>query len=222
MSLNINKKDRILVVSPHPDDESIGCGGVLSLYRGNCDVLLATDGYRKDLDNKEASKIRVNEFINATDYLDVNERIFLHIPEGEIISHYSDFQKIDFQNYKYIFVPNRFEAHKDHADLYKVMTKTLRNQRFTGDLLEYEVWTTIRNPNVKIDISSVVDDKKKAINLHESQIEDLDYIGMIIGLNAYRGKGHGCDYAEVFYSEKRAKIKKSKERRKRIKSIIKK
>ena len=102
------------------------------------------------------------------------------------------------------------------------MRKALRNQRFSGNILEYEVWTTIRQPNEKIDISSVVDDKKKAIKLHESQIKDLDYVGMMIGLNAYRGKGHGCDYAEVFYSEKTAKNKKKKERRKRIKSIIKK
>ena len=222
MGLVINENDRILIVSPHPDDESIGCGGVMSLYRGHCDVLLATDGFRKDLDNKEVSKKRVNEFVNATDYLGVNKRIFLHIPEGEILSRYSDFQKIDFLKYKYIFIPNRFEAHIDHADLYKVMRKALKNQRFSGNILEYEVWTTIRQPNEKIDISSVVDDKKKAIKLHESQIKDLDYVGMMIGLNAYRGKGHGCDYAEVFYSEKTAKNKKKKERRKRIKSIIKK
>ena len=42
--MNIKSKDRILVVAPHPDDESIGMGGVLALYKRQCDVLLLTDG----------------------------------------------------------------------------------------------------------------------------------------------------------------------------------
>lgn len=221
MSLSLDNSDRILVVSPHPDDESIGCGGLLSLYRGHCDVLLATDGYREDLDNRDISDLRVREFEKATDYLGVNNRILLHIPEGKIKGSTLQFMKVDFKGYRYVCVPNRYESHKDHADLYKVVKQVLKKQGASAELLEYEVWTTIRHPNIKLDISAVAEEKKKAILLHESQIKDLDYVGMILGLNAYRGKGHGCEYAEDYYSEKKAAIKKKKDRRKRIKKIIK-
>ena len=42
--LNINPKARILVLAPHADDETIGCGGFLLKYGKQCDVVLLTDG----------------------------------------------------------------------------------------------------------------------------------------------------------------------------------
>lgn len=35
---------RRLVIAPHMDDESLGCGGLLAKYPGECHVLVATDG----------------------------------------------------------------------------------------------------------------------------------------------------------------------------------
>lgn len=216
----VNKEDRILVVSPHPDDESIGCGGLLSKYRGQCDVLLVTDGYREDLDNKEVSVERVKEFVIATEFMGVKNTFMLHIPERKIIENKAKFSEVDFSSYKYIFVPNRFECHKDHADLYKVMKKVVKSKAPKAELVEYEVWTTLREHNIKVDISDVWEQKKQAIMMHKSQVEDLDYVGMILGLNSYRGKGHGCEFAEVYYSEQKAKASKRKNIKKRIKAII--
>ena len=111
--------------------------------------------------------------------------------------------------------------HSDHVDLYNVIKKVLRKQSAKAELLEYEVWTTIRNPNIKIDITQVVDSKCKAIEMHSSQIKDLDYVGMILGLNSYRGKSHGCNYAEYFYSEAEYKRQKRKKFKAKIRSFIK-
>ena len=52
MKLSFSSKDRILIVAPHPDDEAIGCGGILALYGDQCDVLILTDG------SKGKSKLR--------------------------------------------------------------------------------------------------------------------------------------------------------------------
>ena len=221
MGILIDKDDKVLVVSPHPDDESIGCGGFLSSFRGHCDVLLATDGYSEELNNAEQSAVRLEEFRMATDYLGVENIIFMHIPEQRIKASFPDFMKIDYSRYKYILVPNRYEDHIDHNQLFRVIRKAVKKERAKSELLEYEVWTTIRKPNIKLDISSVIEEKKNAISMHKSQIKDLDYVEMITGLNAYRGKGHGCDYAEVFYSEKQAQEKQLKQLKKKIKLLLK-
>ncbi len=220
MGFKIEKNDKILVVAPHPDDESIGCGGLLSLYQGQCDVLLATDGYREDLNNKEASEIRVSEFINATDSLGVCNRIMLHIPEHRIKKHIKDFLAADFSKYKYVFVPNRYEEHIDHFTLYEAIKKVLKKKRSKAELIEYEVWTTIRKPNIKLDISKVVDKKRFAIECHKSQMKDLDYSEMILGLNSYRGKSRGCDYAEMFYNQKESNRQRIKKLKRIMKSFV--
>lgn len=222
MGFNINSDDRILVVSPHPDDESIGCGGLLSLHRGQCDVLLATDGYSEALNNKKESEIRVEEFIKATDYLGVCNRIMLHIPEHKIKEHFKDILQVDFSKYKYVFVPNRYEEHIDHFTLYNAIKKALKKTKCKAELIEYEVWTTIRKPNIKVDISEVAEEKKTAVRFHKSQTKELNYVEMIMGLNSYRGKSRGCDYAEMFYSQAEDNRKRKKNFKKTIKSIFKK
>ena len=42
--LEIRPTDKICILAPHADDESIGCGGLLALYGKQCDVVLLTDG----------------------------------------------------------------------------------------------------------------------------------------------------------------------------------
>lgn len=42
--INIKCDDKILIIAPHPDDECIGCGGLLSLYPEKCSVVVMTDG----------------------------------------------------------------------------------------------------------------------------------------------------------------------------------
>ena len=56
------------------------------------------------LKNKEQSETRVKEFDKATDYLEVNNKILLHIPEHKISEHYNDFLKFDFSKYKNAFI----------------------------------------------------------------------------------------------------------------------
>lgn len=220
MKITLSDNERILVVAPHPDDESIGCGGLLNLFRGHCDVLLVTDGVSDNSKEKELSSLRQKEFSEAINVCGADNSFLLHIPQLQISHHFNRFLSIDYSVYKYIFVPNRYEYHKDHVDTYRSIKKALKQLRIKADLVEYEVWTTIRYPNIYLDISPVLDKKIEAISQHGSQTAGLDYVGFITGLNAYRGISRHMQYAESFFcaSEKRREnIRHLKRKIKRIK-----
>ncbi len=64
----------------------------------------------------------------------------------------------------------------------------------------YEIWTPLI-PNRLVDISSVVEVKKQAIDKHTSQLQEMAYHKAIIGLNQYRGCMYAkkqMEYAEAF------------------------
>lgn len=199
MGINIKPGEKILIVAPHPDDESIGCGGLIALYHEQVDVLLVTDGYNAELNNLDAAQIRQEEFKKAMECAGVHGYTMLHIPEHETQKHRDKFRKIDFSKYAHVFVPNRWELHQDHVDVYKVVKRLAGN---VPKLYEYEVWTPLRRPNIIVDIASVLSKKQNMITCHASQVEELDYISLATGLSAFRGQTHGLEYAEAYYCRK--------------------
>jgi LmbE family N-acetylglucosaminyl deacetylase len=61
------------------------------------------------------------------------------------------------------------------------------------------VWTPLY-PNRIVDISGVVEIKKRAIGAHHSQVSVIDYVEKIIGLNSFRSMtAKGVRFAEAFY-----------------------
>jgi len=76
--------DRVLVFSPHQDDETLAAGGYIasSVKSGaSVSVVLVTDGNRRGLEY-----VREDEFIQATGALGVPEDnlIFLNYPDGKL------------------------------------------------------------------------------------------------------------------------------------------
>ena len=63
--INIKCDDKILIIAPHPDDECIGCGGLLSLYPEKCSVVVMTDGSQGNInvDPEQEAIIRKNQLL---------------------------------------------------------------------------------------------------------------------------------------------------------------
>lgn len=199
--LTLADNDKCLCLAPHSDDESIGCGGTLSKYPKNFDVICLTQG-RKINDQSELNNntVRAVEFDEAMNKAGVLSHKILKIRDKEIICGYKEFSKIDISNYDYIFIPNPLDQHPDHKAISILLKKLIANTPHKKSLkiAFYEVWTALALPNSYIDISDFIDKKKKLITSHASQIATRDYTNKAVSLNAYRGLPHNINYAEAF------------------------
>lgn len=222
MNIEIYGDEKLLVVAPHPDDESIGCGGLLNKFRGHCDVLLVTTGLLDKPDNKELVQIRQAEFMSASKVCGVDKTFLFQIPAQQIKNNFEKFLSIDYSQYKYIFVPNRYEYIQDHVDTYFSVRKALSKKRISTNLIEYEIWTTIRFPNIYLEISDVKDKKIEAISRHKTQIDELDFVKFSMGLNTYRGLSKGYECAEAYFCESEKKRERIRAIKRRAKKAIKK
>lgn len=214
MDLKICPGDRILVVAPHPDDESIGCGGLLALYGKQCDVLLLTDGRRGHMGRydgreEELVKLREEELRRAVELAGVHKLTMLRIPDSELFGHDAEVGRYDIREYDYIFVTNHMESHEDHRMCFRMLKKMKRSQHAKAMLMEYEVWTPMVRPSHYLDITDVIGQKRDMIEQHQSQMMDIDYAGKGIALSCYRGINIKAPYAEAYTAVGRKSLKKA-------------
>lgn len=200
----------ILVVAPHPDDESLGCGGTLALHAERGDsvtVVWMTAGERgiPGRDPLETAQIRRSEATAALAALGVGDGRFLDLPDGEIGANRGTAtaalgQVLADRAPRLVYTPHPDEAHPDHAATSAVTVDAVRRH---GDadvmLLGYEVWTPVAWPHHSEDIDAVFERKLAAMDCYRSQTAQVPYTQLVVGLSAYRGAMTlGCHHAESF------------------------
>jgi LmbE family N-acetylglucosaminyl deacetylase len=201
---------RVLVIAPHPDDESIGCGGTLCLHAARGDrivVLFLTSGELglKHLAREEARRIREREAEAAAAVLGVREWTFLRLPDchvGENVQQAASALHpiLEREEPQRIYLPHAEDQHPDHQASLRVLSAALAQSSIPlPTLLCYEVWTPLPVYDDGENISNVMRQKLQAVRCHRSQVEQLRYDRGVRGLNLYRGAlAWGCPYAEVF------------------------
>lgn len=198
--LIIKPEDRICILAPHADDETIGCGGLLALYGPQCDVILLTDGTKGgDRSRPEETRhVREAEFEEVMHFFGVRYYQFMRAEDGNLIEGWRLFQKLDFAPYDYVFMPHRTDSHKDHVVPAAFFDRLRReNPAVKAVPAYYEVWGAMPMPTHYLDISGVAEKKRAAMALYKSQ-NNIDYAGRILGLNHYRGIRHNVMYEEDF------------------------
>ena len=201
----------VVVIAPHPDDESIGCGGTICLHTGRGDrvsVVFLTSGELglKHLARKSAWKIREREAKEAAKILGLSELSFLRVPDwavGDAVRRTASALRpiLKREAPGVIYLPHPAEWHPDHKAALKVVRMALRGWGAGVPLLRgYEVWTPLGEWDHVERIDSVMRRKLKALGAHRSQMNgEFDYARAVQGLNQYRGAVAGrCAYAEVF------------------------
>lgn len=208
----------ILVISPHPDDEAIGCGGIIRKHIEEGDtvhVIFLTSGEKggHGLPEEETKNIREAEALKAAEILGTHKTDFWREPDGKFKANKKNvnclIKKIDTLEPDIIYVPHINEEHPDHkgaAKLVKKAIKKLKGQTNIPLVWMYEVWTPLQKLDHIVDISGFVEIKTNSIQAHASQCAAMKFDAAILGLNRYRGEMHswpGGDYAEVFEKMKK-------------------
>ena len=201
LPISINLNDKILIISPHPDDECIGTGGILIKYAKQCSVLLLTDGcrYNKNGNKNVNAQIRHEEFVAEMQYAGIADYYEMKIEDAQLSEHLDRVLGFDYSFYDVIFVPSMDDKHTDHRAAYYGLTKALNHNGLSPKVYEYEVWSPFPDAIEYLDISDAINEKMKLISFHKSQLKELDYVTMSRSLAEYRGaQSKTCTYAEVY------------------------
>ena len=203
-----NKK--ILVIAPHPDDEVIGCGGMLAMYGRNCDVLCVnSSGVKYEWNEECAEKIaeeRVKEFYYVMSLIGIKHSWIAKIwgtpPMYDGISRNMNEYLLNFDVglYDCIFVPHLMDGHREHRYVSTIVVPgMLRNSNVKESLkiMFYEVWSAMPDPDFYLDITDSKEKKSMYIEGYKSRRKG-GYAKRILGLNRYRGIINERDYAEAF------------------------
>jgi len=135
--------DAILVFSPHPDDETIACGGYIieSVNIGaEVYIVLITDGNRRSLKD-----LRYIEFENATGILGVPKEnlVYLNYPDSrlaflnpqelkEVLA-----EQIEKFQPNILFYPHSDDTHRDHSTAGKIIEEILQEMKEKIEVMEY-------------------------------------------------------------------------------------
>ncbi|MCB2204267.1 PIG-L family deacetylase [bacterium] len=202
---------RVLVLTPHADDETFGMGGSLQLHRERGDdihVLLFSDNAASidapGMATAEKISLRAEEFaaamqaqgISSHQHLQLGNRDFEKDVYPEAL-----FQCVIEKEPEVLYLPSLFDNHHDHRVLNIWLLRALRTPSGVRPLIRgFEVWSPLPATAVT-DITQHIEIKRKAMRCYASQQEAIDYAHHIEGLNAYRAMTFGekkTRYAEAF------------------------
>ena len=190
---------KILALSPHPDDESIGAGGILWAHRNVSEIHLivfckgekggAIDENIKEQNHYRSrlAEVRKCEFSQTARMLSAKSCYFLDYPDGNIPSTEIEAQRlrslIDQINPDIVLIPWFFDNLPDHRQtniLYSLGCSDLELM-----VLAYEVWTLLE-PNAFFDITDYIEGKCLLIKNYVSQLRTVDYLSYAVGLSMVR------------------------------------
>lgn len=184
---------RAIILSPHPDDETLGCGGTIALYSKEVDftVIALSDGEAVNLPEEDKAELRRRELNDAMEILGVRDIILLHLPDGQFQRHRDEIKKrlselFMLKKPQMVFSPSPFDLHSDHRETAMACIELI--EEFPAIRIAfYEVYSPVRF-NTLIDIGRVIELKREAIGkYHYSLLKKSGlFISSSLSLNKFR------------------------------------
>lgn len=211
----------MLIVAPHPDDEVLGCGGIIAKYSKSgikVYILVVTRGTPKLYSSDKIDNIR-REARNAHAILGVTETVFLDFPapELDIISLAEISREISEVIKRFsitdLYIPHRGDIHGDHRVVFNACLIAARpvsdcsvKSIFAYETLSETEWAPPFGddafiPNRFVDVSATFDKKLDAMKCFKSQLKQFPNprsIETLSALSRFRGSTVGFSHAEAF------------------------
>jgi N-acetylglucosamine malate deacetylase 1 len=201
----------MLVIAPHQDDETIGCGGVLALQAASkhaAAIVLLQDGASGceeiGMSRQQLMELRNEESRRAAAVIPLEAPIFLNhsVLAESMLEATENIQRILVERkVDAVFVPFVLDGHPDHRLTNYILADALANIPRNIRVFEYEVWGMCI-PNVLVIIDDVMDKKLEMLACFTFANEALDYVHTTKGLNMFHSRmlaAGACKYAERFF-----------------------
>lgn len=192
----------VVVLAPHPDDETIGCGGVLRLHARRGDrvvVAFATDGERGappgGPSGGRLAAIRRLEARRACAVLGARALEFWGCPDARLASARGLALRVREllarERPAVVYAPAADDPHADHRALARAVPAAARAWR-------YEIGSLPR-PDAVADVSAAFEDKLRALREYRSQLRVADYAALVRRAGLCRSLWlDGCAAGEAF------------------------
>lgn len=186
---------KALVFAPHPDDETLGCGGLLAAYQEAhipTQAILVTSGDFGE-HGKQGSAVREQETRAAVKILGVESVDFWQEKDRSVRCDERSIEAarsaIVNSGADLILTTSYNEIHPDHratAWLVIEATRRLVNEGRDLRIAMYEVGAPLARVDILIDITAFETKKRAAIAVYHSQLNISPYDEYIFALNHFR------------------------------------
>lgn len=215
---------KILFVSVHPDDETLGCGGTILKHKVNGDenywlIITAPTldhpyGFTEDIIQQREHEIKkVSQLFGfqRTIQLGFPTQLLDEINMRDLVGEID--QAINEVKPQVIYLINRSDIHSDHRVAFQAVYACTKNFRkpYIEEILLYETLSeteyapalneSVFIPNVFVDTTDFMDKKLEIMSVFSSEIMQDNMprsMSAIRALAAFRGSRIGVKYAEAF------------------------
>ncbi|HYI02935.1 PIG-L family deacetylase [Hyalangium sp.] len=181
-----------MAFAPHPDDETLGCGGAILQKRrsgAEMQIVFMTDGAASHahlISHAEMRLMRQREALEAVEVLGLGPAhvSWLDFPDGELSLWRAQAvirvsRLLQRHRPEQIFLPYARGEHSDHVATHSIVYEAIDRVGLAATLLEYPVWSWrhwrtagrfLRELRTSVAIHEVLAQKRAALERHVSQV----------------------------------------------------
>ncbi len=218
---------KIMLIAAHPDDELLGCGGTLLLYkkRGyDIKIIFLSDGEssreQKPKKINALIKQREKQAIKISKLCKFKEPSFAKFPDNKLdtvpLIKIVKFIEKEIKKFKpsILITHNEEDLNIDHKIVFKATVTATRpsTKTFVKSLYCFETPSSTENnfsklkvnfnPNLYFDVSKFINKKIKLLKIYKNELRAYPHSRSLEGVKVlakYRGTQIGVKYAEAFY-----------------------